>query len=137
MIIFILLSASASLGLVIGLSVLRVMGIVITSLIVALLSVLILVGHGFGVAWSGLISVGSLTALQGSYLVGIWIRLNFGLPLKEFALRAGWLSGAPRRRPRALGEDGRSHEGLDPFYALAAQKEAERTARRSQHTRAR
>jgi hypothetical protein len=137
MIIFILLSLSASLGLVTGLFVLRVMGIVLISLSVALLSVLILLDHGFGVVRSGLISVGSLTALQGSYLAGVWISLNFGLPLKEFAPRARWLSGVTRRHPKAVGEDGGSHEGLDPSYALAAQKEAECTAQRSQHSGAR
>jgi hypothetical protein len=137
MIIFILLSVGALLGLVTGLFVLRVMGIVLISLSVALLSVLILLDHGFGVVRSGLISVGSLTALQGSYLVGVWISLNFGLPLKEFAPRARWLSGATRRRPMTVGEDGGSHEGLDPSYTRAAQKEPECTARRSQHSGAR
>src|SRR5260370_26836251 len=83
MVIFILLSASASVGLAIGLFVLRVLAIILASLGVTLLSMIVLLDHGFGLIRSGLISVGSLTALQSSYLLGIWIRMSCDSPVVE------------------------------------------------------
>jgi len=128
MIVFVLLFASTSLGLAIGALLLRALGIVFISLSIALLTIVILRNHGFGVVQGGLITVGSLTALQGSYLVGVWIRLRFSSPLMEFVMR---LSGARQRHSMTAGEDGGAHEGLDPSYALAPQNETERKARRS------
>jgi hypothetical protein len=116
MIIVILLSASASLGLAIGIFFLRAVAIVLASLCVALLSVAVLLDHGFGLMRGGLISLGSLTALQGSYLVGAWLRLSYGSPLADI-LRAA--RRAERNTFVADGEDDRYREGLDPSYALA------------------
>src|SRR5260370_9801629 len=87
MIVLILLSASASLGLAIGLFILRAVAIVLASLCVALLSMAVLLHHGFGRMKGGLISFRALTALQGSYLVGAWFRFSYASPLAEI-LRA-------------------------------------------------
>jgi len=123
MIVVILLSASASLGLAIGLFFLRAVAIVLASLCVALLSVAALLDHGFGLMRSGLISLGSLTALQGSYLVGAWLRISYVSPLAEI-LRAAHRAGGAERNPFvADGEDHGYHEGLDPSYALAKKTE--------------
>jgi hypothetical protein len=132
MIILILLSASASVGLAIGLFVLRVLAIVLASLCVTLLSAVVLLDHGYGVIRSGLISVGSLTALQSSYLLGVWIRMSYGSPLVETIRRgAGWMVGTKRSPSDTADEDDGFHDRLDPSYAMAAQaKEAERKARR-------
>jgi hypothetical protein len=116
MIIVVLWSASASLGLAIGIFFVRAVAIVLASLCVALLSVAVLLDHGFGLMKSGLLSLGSLTALQGSYLVGAWLGLSYGSPLAEI-LRTARRKG---RKPFvADDEDDGCHERLDPSYALA------------------
>jgi len=119
MIVLILLSASASLGLAIGLFILRAVAIVLASLCVALLFMAVLLDHGFGLMKGGLISFGSLTALQGSYLVGAWLRLSYASPLTEI-LRAARRAGEAKANPFAGDdEDDRYRDGLDPSYALA------------------
>jgi hypothetical protein len=132
MIIFILLSGSVSMGLAIGLFVLRVLAIVLASLCVTLLSMIVLLDHGFGLIRSGLISVGSLTALQSSYLLGVWLRMSYGPPLAATVRRAaGCMGGARRRSSDPVDEDDGFHERLDPSYAMSARaKEAKRKARR-------
>jgi hypothetical protein len=131
MIIFILLSSSASVGLAIGLFVLRVLAIILASLGVTLLSMIVLLDHGFGWIRSGLISVGSLTALQSSYLLGIWIRMSYGPSVAETIRRAaGWTHGA-RQQASDADEDDEFHDRLDRSYALSARaEETERKARR-------
>jgi hypothetical protein len=119
MIVLILLSGSASLGLAIGLFVLRAVAIVLTSLCVALLSMAVLLDHGFGLMKGGLISFGSLTALQGSYLVGAWLRLSDASPLAEI-LRAARRAGGAKGNPFAADdEEDRYRDGLDPSFAMA------------------
>jgi hypothetical protein len=132
MIIFILLSSSASVGLAIGLFVLRVLAIILASLGVTLLSMIVLLDHGFGLIRSGLISVGSLTALQSSYLLGIWIRMSYGSSVAETIRRAaGWTHGARQQASDAADEDDKFHDRLDRSYALSARaEEAKRKARR-------
>jgi hypothetical protein len=73
-IIFILLCASASAGLAIGLVLFRAEAILLASPLVALLTAALLRDQGFGLVRDALILVGSLTALQGSYLVGACMR---------------------------------------------------------------
>jgi hypothetical protein len=73
-IIFILLCASASAGLTIGLVFFRAEAIVLISPLVALLSAALLRHHGFGLVRDAFILVGSLAALQSSYLVGACMR---------------------------------------------------------------
>src|SRR5882724_4693680 len=107
MIVLILLSASASLGLAIGLFILRAVAIVLASLCVALLSMALLLDHGFGLMKGGLISFGSLIALQGSYLVAAWLRLSDASPIAKI-LRAARRAGKAKANPFA-----------DPSYALA------------------
>jgi hypothetical protein len=119
MIVVILWSASASLGLAIGIFFLRAVTIVLASLCVALLSVAVLLDHGFGLMRSGLISFGSLTALQGSYLVGAWLGMSYGSPLAEILHAARRKDGAERNPFVADDEDDGYHERLDPSYALA------------------
>jgi hypothetical protein len=114
MIVVILLSASASLGLAIGLFFLRVVAIVLASLCVALLSVTVLLDHGFGLMRSGLLSLASLTALQGSYLVGAWIGLSYGSPLTQI-LRAARREDGTGQNPFVADDE----ERIDPSYALA------------------
>jgi hypothetical protein len=132
MIIFILLSSSASMGLAIGLFVLRVLAIILASLGVTLLSMIVLLDHGFGLIRSGLISIGSLTALQSSYLLGIWIRMSYGTSVAETIRRAaGWTDGARQHASDAADEDDEFHDRLDRSYALSARaEEAKRKARR-------
>jgi hypothetical protein len=69
-IISILFCASASAGLAIGLVFFRAEAIVLASPLVALFSALLLRYQDFGLLRDVLIVVGSLTAFQGSYLVG-------------------------------------------------------------------
>lgn len=128
MIIFFLLSASASVGLAIGLFVLRVLAIVLASMGVTVLSMLVLLDHGFGTIRSGLISAGSLTALQSSYLLGLWIRMSYGSSVAEAIRRAaGWMPGA--KQPAS--DDDEFRDRLDRSYALSARaKEARRKAGR-------
>jgi len=122
MIVLILLSASASLGLAIGLFILRAVAIVLASLCVALLSMGVLLDYGFGLMKGGLISFGSLTALQGSYLVGAWLRLSDASPLAKI-LRAARRAGEAKVNPIAGDdEDDRYRAGRDPSYALAKTK---------------
>jgi uncharacterized membrane protein YedE/YeeE len=132
MVIFILLSSSASVGLAIGLFVLRVLAIILASLGVTLLSMIVLLDHGFGLIRSGLISVGSLTALQSSYLLGIWIRMSYGPSVAEtIRSAAGWMHGARQQASDAVDEDDEFHDRLDPFCALSTRaKEAKRKAGR-------
>jgi hypothetical protein len=132
MVIFILLSASASVGVAIGLFVLRVLAIILASLGVTLLSMIVLLDHGFGLIRSGLISVGSLTALQSSYLLGIWIRMSCDSPVVETISRAaGRTHGAKQHASDAADEDDEFHDRHDRSYALSAQaKEAKRKAHR-------
>jgi hypothetical protein len=99
MIVFVLLSASASVGLVIGLFLLRALAIVLASLCLALLSAAILLDQGFGWVRSGLISAGSLTALQGAYLLGAWIRLRCALPFSEIIRRAAGRTDRAKQHP--------------------------------------
>jgi hypothetical protein len=130
MIIFILLSASASAGLAIGLFVLRVLSIILASLGVTVLSMIVLLDHGFGTIRSSLISVGSLTALQSSYLLGLWLRMSYGSPVEEAIRRAaGRMSGAKQAASDAAGDE--FHDGLDRSYAMSVRaKEAKRKAQR-------
>jgi hypothetical protein len=72
--IFILLCANALAGLAIGLVFFRAEAIMLASPLVALLSAAFLYHQGFGLAYDALILVGSLTALQSSYLVGACMR---------------------------------------------------------------
>jgi hypothetical protein len=74
MIILILWIASASVGLTIGAMSFRALVIVLGSPVVAFLSVAVLLNHGLGLVDVGLISVGSLAALQSFYLLGASIR---------------------------------------------------------------
>ena len=69
-IVFILWGASALAGLAIGFAFVRALAIVLASPLVAFLSAAVLFHHGFGPVQSVLISIGSLTALQGFYLAG-------------------------------------------------------------------
>jgi hypothetical protein len=69
-IILILLCASASAGLAIGLLLFRVEAIVLASLCLALLCAVLLPYHGFGLGGDVLISVGLLAALQSFFFVG-------------------------------------------------------------------
>jgi hypothetical protein len=69
-IILILLCASASAGLAIGLLLFRVEAIVLASLFLALLCAALLPYHGFGLVGDVSISVGLLAALQSSFFVG-------------------------------------------------------------------
>jgi hypothetical protein len=117
MIVFVLLSGSASVGLVIGLFLLRVLAIVLASLCLALLSAAILLDHGFGLVRTGLISAGSLTALQGSYLLGAWIRLRYTLPLSEIIRRA---AGRTDRKHPSTGPD--VHDPLDARVKVPARR---------------
>jgi hypothetical protein len=73
-IIPILLCASASAGLSIGLVLFRAEAIMLASPLVALFAALLLRHQNFGLLRDVLIVVGSLTALQGSYLVGAFMR---------------------------------------------------------------
>ena len=73
-IISILLCASASAGLAIGLVFFRAEAIVLASPLVALFSAALLRYHDYGLLRDLLILVGSLTAFQGSYLVGAFMR---------------------------------------------------------------
>ena len=124
MVIFILLSASASVGVAIGLFVLRVLAIILASLGVTLLSMIVLLDHGFGLIRSGLISVGSLTALQSSYLLGIWIRMSCDSPVAETISRAaGRRHGAKQHASDTADEDDEFHDRLDRSYALSARAE--------------
>jgi hypothetical protein len=72
-IILILLGASASAGIAIGLALFRVEAIVLASLCLALLCAALLPYHGFGLGGDVLISVGLLAALQGFYVVGLFM----------------------------------------------------------------
>jgi hypothetical protein len=74
MIILILWVASASVGLTIGVVFFRVLVIVLASPVVAFLSAAVLLYHGFGLVNVGLISLGSLAALQSFYLLGASMR---------------------------------------------------------------
>ena len=73
-VISILLGVNASLGLVIGLVLFRAHAIVLASPLVALFSVAVLCHHRFGPVREVLILIGALTALQGFYLVGAFMR---------------------------------------------------------------
>ena len=74
MIILILWIASASVGLAVGVVFFRALAIVLASSVVAFLSAAVLLYHGFGLVNVGLISLGSLTALQSFYLLGASMR---------------------------------------------------------------
>jgi hypothetical protein len=69
-IILILLGASASAGLAIGLALFRVEAIILASLFLALLCAALLPYHGFGPGGDVSISVGLLAALQSSFFRG-------------------------------------------------------------------
>jgi hypothetical protein len=73
-VISILLCASASAGLAIGLVFFRVEAIMIASPLAALFAVLLVSDQNFGLLRDVLIVVGALAALQGSYLVGAFMR---------------------------------------------------------------
>lgn len=98
--IFVLLCANALAGLAIGLVLFRAEAIMLASPLVALLSAAFLYHQEFGLAYDALILVGSLTALQGSYLLGACIRywtMDNG--------RDRWSSGFQRsRESAALGD---------------------------------
>jgi len=72
-IILILLCASASAGLAIGLLLFRVEAIVLASVFLALLCAALLPYHGFGLGGDVLISAGLLAALQSFFLVGTFM----------------------------------------------------------------
>jgi hypothetical protein len=72
-IILILLGASASAGIAIGLALFGVEAIVLASLCLALLCAALLPYHDFGLGGDVLTSVGLLAALQSFYVVGIFM----------------------------------------------------------------
>jgi len=72
-IIVILLCASASAGIAIGLLLFRVEAIVLASLFLALLCAALLPYHSFGLVGDVLISVGLLASLQSSCFVGTFM----------------------------------------------------------------
>jgi hypothetical protein len=98
--IFILLCANALAGLAVGLVFFRAEAIVLASPLVALLSAALLYHQGFGLTYDALILVGSLTALQSSYLAGACMR--------HWTMDDGqdrWSSGFERsRESAALGD---------------------------------
>jgi|SRR4051794_27757046 hypothetical protein len=99
MIILILWVASASVGLAIGVVFLRALVIVVASPFVAFLSATVLLYRGFGLVNVGLISVGSLAALQSFYLLGLSMRyltMHDERVRPEIALRAR--KSKPRRK---------------------------------------
>jgi hypothetical protein len=119
-IILFLFSASASLGLAIGVFVVRALAIMLVSPCVALLSAAIFFQHGFGLAMSLLISIGSLTALQSCYFLGVWIRLSGAPRLAEIIKRAARRASARRYRSVTATNDGRRCDGDASSYALTA-----------------
>jgi hypothetical protein len=101
--IFILLCASALAGLAIGLVFFRAEAIMLASPFVALLAAALLHHHGFGLVRDALILVGSLTALQGSYLLGACMRY---LTMDDGRDRRDPISQPdPPKRPSALAND--------------------------------
>jgi hypothetical protein len=74
MIILYLWAASAWVGLAVGFIFFRMLAIVLTSPLVALLSAALLHYYGFGLVGVVSISMGSLAALQGFYLLGAAMR---------------------------------------------------------------
>jgi hypothetical protein len=74
MIILYLWAASAWVGLAVGFIFFRVLAIVLASPLVALLSAALLYHYGFGLVRALSISMGSLAALQGFYLLGAAMR---------------------------------------------------------------
>jgi hypothetical protein len=74
MIVLVLWVASASVGLTIGVVFFRMLAIVLASPVVAFFSAAVLLYHGFGLVNVGLISLGSLAALQSFYLLGASLR---------------------------------------------------------------
>jgi hypothetical protein len=124
MIIFALLSISTALGFAIGLLSPRVIMIVFVSLGVVAVSVVALLDNQFGMVTTALVAVASLTALQGSYLVGVWMGLSLYSARAEFPS----LGSAMQRRSITAGEDDWRHDSASAPYTLAA--EIERKARR-------
>jgi hypothetical protein len=100
-IIFFLLCASALAGLAIGLVFFRAEAIMLASPFVALLAAALLHHHGFGLVRDALILVGSLTALQSSYLLGAGMRY---LTMDEID-RDSVSQPDPPKRPSALAND--------------------------------
>ncbi len=88
MIIFVLFVANVSAGLAMGLLLLHALAVVLISPCVALLSAAVLFYHGVGLVRCGLISFGSVVALQSSYLVGVWMRLSCPPTLSDIFQRA-------------------------------------------------
>jgi hypothetical protein len=89
MIVLILWIASASVGVTIGVVFFRLPVLALASQIVAFLSAAALFRHGFGLFNAGLISVGSLVAVQGFYLLGVAMRYMHHQRVRpEIALRA-------------------------------------------------
>ncbi len=74
MIILYLWAASAWVGLAVGFIFFRALAIVLASPLVALLSAALLYHYGFGLVRALSISMGSLAALQGFYLLGAAMR---------------------------------------------------------------
>jgi hypothetical protein len=97
MIILILWVASASVGLTIGVVFFRVLVIVLASPVVAFLSAAVLLYHGFGLVNVGLISLGSLAALQSFYLLGASMRY---LTMRDERVRPEIEFRAPNSNPR-------------------------------------
>ncbi|THD55194.1 MAG: hypothetical protein E8A46_05815 [Bradyrhizobium sp.] len=70
MIILVLLLASASVGLAIGVVFFHALAVVLASPLVAFLSAAVLLHYGFGLGGVVLITAESLVALQGFYVLG-------------------------------------------------------------------
>jgi len=101
-IVFILWGASALAGLAIGLAFVRVLAIVLASPLVAFLSAAVLFHHGFGLLQSVLISIGSLTALQGFYLAGAAISYLMSNEVDDDPVSSG---ETMMRKPAAASSD--------------------------------
>jgi hypothetical protein len=101
-IVFILWGASALAGLVIGLAFIRVLAIVLASPLVAFLSVALLFHYGFELVHGVLISIGSLTALQGFYLAGTAISYLMSNKVDDDPVSSG---ETMMRKPAAASSD--------------------------------
>jgi hypothetical protein len=74
MVILVILLASASVGLAVGVVFFHAVAIVLASPLVVLLSAAVLLHYGFGLGGVALTTAGALTALQSFYLLGAAMR---------------------------------------------------------------